>query len=124
LCGLPSRPVYALFAWLISHQRTVFFSQNKPATNNQPAVFFSQNKSAAAISHQPNEQAVSRLDFIEKPVIYTYRAVAVRSVGYDGNRSVYRENANPGCARFQVHRSEFSDMAPGMQTYVSLVMDR
>jgi hypothetical protein len=26
----------ALFAWLISHQPTVLFSQNKPATNNQP----------------------------------------------------------------------------------------
>jgi hypothetical protein len=28
--------VYALFAWLISHQPTVLFSQNKPATSNQP----------------------------------------------------------------------------------------
>jgi hypothetical protein len=37
-----------------SHQ---YFSQNKPATSNQPAVLFSQNKSAPAISHQPNEQA-------------------------------------------------------------------
>jgi hypothetical protein len=26
----------ALFAWLISHQPTVLFSQNKPATSNQP----------------------------------------------------------------------------------------
>jgi hypothetical protein len=47
----------ALFAWLISHQPTVLFSHNKPATSNQPAVLFSQNKSAPAISHQPNEQA-------------------------------------------------------------------
>jgi hypothetical protein len=47
-----------LFAWLISHQPAVLFSQNKPATSNQPAVFFSQNKSAPAISHQPNEQVV------------------------------------------------------------------
>jgi hypothetical protein len=47
----------ALFVWLISHQPTVLFSQNKPAITNQPAVFFSQNKSAPAISHQPNEQA-------------------------------------------------------------------
>jgi hypothetical protein len=47
----------ALFVWLISHQPTVFFSQNKPATSHQPAVLFSQNKSALAISHQPNEQA-------------------------------------------------------------------
>jgi hypothetical protein len=37
-----------------SHQ---YFSQNKPATSNQPAVLFSQNKSAPAISHQPNEQS-------------------------------------------------------------------
>jgi hypothetical protein len=41
----------ALFAWLISHQPAVLFSQNKPAINNQPAVLFSQNKSAPAISH-------------------------------------------------------------------------
>jgi hypothetical protein len=47
-----------MFAWLISHQPTVLFSQNKPATSNQPAVLFSQNKPAPAISHQPTEQAV------------------------------------------------------------------
>jgi hypothetical protein len=41
---------------LISHQPAVLFSQNKPATSNQPvAVLFSQNKSPPAISHQPNE---------------------------------------------------------------------
>jgi hypothetical protein len=51
----------ASFVWLINHQPTVLFSQNKPATSNQPAVFFSQNKSAPAIDHQPNEQ-VARLD--------------------------------------------------------------
>jgi hypothetical protein len=49
----------SLFAWLISHQPTILFSQNKPATRNQAAVLFSQNKPAPAISHQPNEQAVS-----------------------------------------------------------------
>jgi hypothetical protein len=48
----------ALFVWLISHQPTVIFSQNKLATRNQPAVLFSQNKSAPAISHQPSEQVV------------------------------------------------------------------
>jgi hypothetical protein len=48
----------AMFAWLISHQPTVLFSQNKPASSNQPAVLFSQNKPAPAISHQPTEQAV------------------------------------------------------------------
>jgi hypothetical protein len=51
-------PSYALFAWLISHQPAVLFSQNKPAMSNQPAVLFSQNKSAPAISHQPNEHTV------------------------------------------------------------------
>jgi hypothetical protein len=39
-----------LFVWLISHQPTVLFSQNKPATSNQPPVLFSQNKSAPATS--------------------------------------------------------------------------
>jgi hypothetical protein len=48
----------ALFAWLISHQPAVLFSQNKSATNNQPSVLFSPNKRAPAISHQPNEHAV------------------------------------------------------------------
>jgi hypothetical protein len=51
--------IFALFVCLISHQPTLLFSQNKPATSNQPAVLFSQNKSAATISHQPNEQATS-----------------------------------------------------------------
>jgi hypothetical protein len=55
--------LYALFAWLISHQPTVLFSQSKPATNNQPIVLFSQNKPAPAISHQPNEQAVRCLAY-------------------------------------------------------------
>jgi serine/threonine protein kinase len=41
----------SLFAWLISHQPAVLFSQNKPATNNQPTVLFSQNKPATS---QPN----------------------------------------------------------------------
>jgi hypothetical protein len=54
----PTAPSSALFAWLISHQPAVFFSQNKSATSNQPAVLFSQNKSAPAISHQPTEQAL------------------------------------------------------------------
>jgi hypothetical protein len=52
-------PRAALFVWLISHQPTVLFSQNKPAISNQPTVLFSQNKPAPAISHQPNEQAGS-----------------------------------------------------------------
>jgi hypothetical protein len=39
---LPEQTI-TVFVWLISHQPTVFFSQNKPAP---------------AISHQPNEQAV------------------------------------------------------------------
>jgi hypothetical protein len=51
---------HSLFAWLISHQPAVLFSQNKPAISNQPAVLFSQTKSARAISHQPNEQAKLR----------------------------------------------------------------
>jgi hypothetical protein len=41
--------MFSLFAWLISHQPAVLFS------NNQPTVLFSQNK--PVISHQPTEQA-------------------------------------------------------------------
>jgi hypothetical protein len=49
----------AEFAWLISHQPAVLFSQTKPVISNQPTVLFSQNKPAPAISNQPNEQAES-----------------------------------------------------------------
>jgi hypothetical protein len=49
--------VSALFVWLISHQPTVLFSQNKPTITNQPAVLFSQNKPAPASSHQQNEHS-------------------------------------------------------------------
>jgi hypothetical protein len=53
----------SLFVRLISHQSAVLFSQNKPATSNQPTVLFSHNKSVPAISHQPNEQAVDLTHF-------------------------------------------------------------
>jgi hypothetical protein len=56
----------ALFVWLISHQPTVLFSQNKSAITNQPAVLSSQNKAAPAISHQPNEQAANQLPAISQ----------------------------------------------------------
>jgi hypothetical protein len=46
----------SLFAWLISHQPAVLFSQNKSATSNQLAILFSQNKPVPVISHQPTEQ--------------------------------------------------------------------
>jgi hypothetical protein len=59
----------ALFVWLIGHQTTVLFSQNKPATSNQPAVLFSQNKPAPAISHQPTEQALPKLPSSEIPMV-------------------------------------------------------
>jgi hypothetical protein len=59
LATFTSVKLYSLFAWLISHQPAVLFSQNKSATNNQPTVLFSQNKPAPAISHQPTEQAVT-----------------------------------------------------------------
>jgi hypothetical protein len=53
-------------AWLISHQPVVLFSPNKPATRNQPAVLFSHNKPAPAISHQPNEQADTLVNYNAK----------------------------------------------------------
>jgi hypothetical protein len=48
----------ALFVWLISHQPTLLFSQNKPAISNQPAILFSQKNQH---QHQPNEQAGASL---------------------------------------------------------------
>jgi hypothetical protein len=45
----------ALFAWLISHQPTVLFSQNKPATSNQqPARTSQQYSSLRTNQHQPS----------------------------------------------------------------------
>jgi hypothetical protein len=45
---------FALFAWLISHQPTVLFSQNKPATSNQPEPASSTLLSEqTSTSHQP-----------------------------------------------------------------------
>jgi hypothetical protein len=48
-----------MFAWLISHEPAVLFSQNKPATSNKPTILFSQNKPTPVIIHQPNEPAAS-----------------------------------------------------------------
>jgi hypothetical protein len=50
-------PANTLFAWLISHQPTILFPQNKPATSNQPPVLFSQNKPASATSQTNMPQA-------------------------------------------------------------------
>jgi hypothetical protein len=45
----------ALFIWLIRHQPTVLFSQNKPATSrNQTTILFFQNKSTPA-TNQTNK---------------------------------------------------------------------
>jgi hypothetical protein len=51
----------ALFAWLISHQPTVLFSQNKPATNNQPEPASSTLLSEqTSTSHQPPANRTGR----------------------------------------------------------------
>jgi hypothetical protein len=65
----------ALFVWLISHQPTILFSQNKSTINNQSAVLFSQNKPAPAISHQPNEQVV-RLGPSKCGGLYAFRVTS------------------------------------------------
>jgi hypothetical protein len=61
-----------LFAWLISHQPAVFFSQNKPATSSQPAVFFSQNKSASATS-QTNWQLTGQVWSLDRSVVCDFQ---------------------------------------------------
>jgi cytoskeletal protein RodZ len=46
--------IFAMFAWIISHQPTVLFSQNKPATSNQPEPASSTLLSEqTSTSHQP-----------------------------------------------------------------------
>jgi hypothetical protein len=64
-----------VFVWLISHQPTVLFSQNKPATSNQPAVLFSQNKSA------PTTSQTNRLFLILKLFAASLYALYLRSEG-------------------------------------------
>jgi hypothetical protein len=80
--------ITTLFAWLISHQPAVLFSQNKPATSNQPTVLFSQNKPAPAISNQPNEQAVQweNYSFGLHPHRQSLRTMMKASY-YDGKKS-------------------------------------
>jgi hypothetical protein len=64
-------PLVTLFAWFISHQPIVLFSQTKPATNNKPAVLFSQNKPAPAISQTnrlSNAYASIMVILIQNPI--------------------------------------------------------
>jgi hypothetical protein len=49
----------SLFVWFISHQPTVFFSQNKSATSNQYFSLTTNQHQPPTTSHQPNEQAAS-----------------------------------------------------------------
>jgi hypothetical protein len=50
--------MHSLFARLISHQSAVLFSQNKPATSNQPQPASSTLLSEqTSTSHQPTKQA-------------------------------------------------------------------
>jgi hypothetical protein len=54
-------PTLALFAWLISHQSTVFFSQNKPATSNQSEPASSTlHSEQISTSHQPPANRTGR----------------------------------------------------------------
>jgi hypothetical protein len=56
--GQPCCRIRALFAWLISHQSAVLFSQNKPTSSNQPTVLFLSEQT----SHQPSEHADDLFD--------------------------------------------------------------
>jgi hypothetical protein len=102
-----SQPV-SLFAWLISHQPAVLFSQNKPATSNQSAVLFSQNKPAPVISHQPTEQVVyvCRLQTIVGQICcrnlivgnqFTSRTQFVKNGRRRRNQSEQREDTEGRC---------------------------
>jgi hypothetical protein len=71
------------FVWLISHQLSVFFSQNKPATSNQPAVLFSQNKSASATS-QTNKLSVILIHRATFCTLAADNCIAVMQLGLLG----------------------------------------
>jgi hypothetical protein len=62
LGGIPLRldaQALTLFVWLISNQPTVLFSQNKPATNNQPAYFsLGTNQHQLSVTSQTNRLTV------------------------------------------------------------------
>jgi hypothetical protein len=64
-CGIVCGPIIALFAWLISHEPAVLFSQNKPATSNQPAVLFSQKN-----QHQPSATSQTNRPNVMQKVIF------------------------------------------------------
>jgi hypothetical protein len=55
-CPSKEKTIVALFAWLISHQPTVLFSQNKPATIS--STFLSEQIST---SHQPPAKRTGRV---------------------------------------------------------------
>jgi hypothetical protein len=61
--------ILALFAWLISHQPTVLFSQNKPATSNQPEPASSTLLSEqTSTSHQPPANRTGWLALAPHPI--------------------------------------------------------
>jgi hypothetical protein len=63
----------------------VIFSQNKPATSNQPAVLFSQTKSASAITSQqyfslrPNQHQPSANSQTNRPLMWAARSASLAS---------------------------------------------
>jgi hypothetical protein len=67
------------FAWLISHQPTILFSQNKPATSNQPEPASSTLLSEqTSTSHQPTEQAGGWTTF--DTTFHQYHATLVKGL--------------------------------------------
>jgi hypothetical protein len=68
----PMRAAPAAHGFVPGSPSPLLFSQNKPATSNQPAVLFSQYKSALAIRHQSNEAGrCKRTGFVYRDVPVT-----------------------------------------------------
>jgi hypothetical protein len=69
----PTKETGALFAWLISHQPTVLFSQNKPAISNQPepasSILLSEQTST---SHQPPANRTGGLPFVRGKTMHLF----------------------------------------------------
>jgi hypothetical protein len=65
----------ALFGRLISHQPTVLFSQNEPATSNQP-----QPASSTFLSEQTGHQQPASSTFLSEQISTSHQPPAKRTV--------------------------------------------
>jgi hypothetical protein len=75
--------ICALFVWLISHQPTVLFSQNKPVITNQPSPTSQQYFSLRTNQHQPSATGRTNrllLCMISLTIYQTWQLIQTKSL--------------------------------------------